>query len=136
MRRMLITVMLLALGAIALGAVSASSQTTVRVTLSEYKVEPNKSSIKAQRVTFVATNRGTVEHELELVKWGRSLGSVKMKENKASFDHDLEIGEVEGIEPGETKRFTVNVGRGSYVLLCNEPGHYQLGQRVRFRATR
>ena len=56
-----------------------------------------------------------------------------MKNNKATFDDALEMGEVEDIEPGKTKRFSVNLKRGSYVLLCNVAGHYKLGQYSAFR---
>ena len=59
-----------------------------------------------------------------------------MRNNKAIFDEDLEIGEVEDIDPGKTKRFSVSLKRGKYVLLCNIAGHYRLGQYRGFRVRR
>lgn len=134
MKRILIAVVgTLALGSGVLGAGSASSATTVSVTLREYKVTPAKRSVKPQKVTFAVTNRGTLAHELEVVKWSKGAGKIPVKNNKATFDHDLEMGEVEDIEPGTTKRFSVSLKRGSYVLLCNVAGHYKLGQYSAFR---
>lgn len=34
------------------------------------------------------------------------------------------------LEPGETRRYTVSLKPGKYVLLCSIPGHYQSGQRM------
>jgi uncharacterized cupredoxin-like copper-binding protein len=34
------------------------------------------------------------------------------------------------LEAGETRRYTVNLKSGNYVLLCSIPGHYQSGQYV------
>ena len=136
MQRILIAVVgTLALGAGALGAGAASSATTVNVSLREYRVSPSKSSVTPQKVTFSVTNRGELTHELEVVKWSRGVGAIPVKNNKATFDDDLELGEVEDIEPGQTKRFSVNLKRGKYVLLCNVAGHYKLGQRARFTVT-
>jgi len=33
---------------------------------------------------------------------------------------------------GETKTFTVDLAPGNYVLICNQPAHYQLGMHIAF----
>jgi uncharacterized cupredoxin-like copper-binding protein len=136
MHRILIAVIVIA--ALCAGAISAlaAQGTRVNVTLREFKVLPSKASAKAGRITFVATNRGTVAHELELVRWARSPRAVPVRNNRASFDERREVGEVEDIRPGRTKRFTVRARAGKYLLLCNVPGHFQAGQRTRFTVRR
>ena len=136
MRRLIAVVAAIAVGASLIGAVTASSATRVNVTEREYKVKPSRTKAPAGKVKFVVTNKGDLVHELEVVKWSRDPGEIPVKQNKASFDEDLEMGEVEDIEPGETKRFTVNLKRGRYVLLCNVVGHYELGQYRGFRVTK
>ena len=69
------------------------------------------------------------------MKWAGSPDSVPVKKNKARFDEAREIGEVEEVEPGKSKRFTVTVKAGKYLLLCNQPGHFKAGQRTRFTVT-
>ncbi len=136
MRRLIAIVSAIAVGASLIGAVTASSATRVKVTEQEYKVTANKGKAPAGKIRFVVTNKGDLTHELEVVKWRGDPGGIPVKKNKATFDEDLEMGEVEDIEPGETKRFTVDLRRGRYVLLCNVVGHYELGQYRGFRVTR
>jgi uncharacterized cupredoxin-like copper-binding protein len=117
-----------AVGASLIGAVAASSATRVNVTEREYEGRASEGRAPAGKVKFVVTNKGDLEHEPEVVKWGRDPGELPMKKNNAALDDDLEM--------GETKSFTVKLKRGKYVLLCNEAGHYELGQYRGFRVTK
>jgi uncharacterized cupredoxin-like copper-binding protein len=40
--------------------------------------------------------------------------------------------EVDDIEGGSTQSLTVNLDAGSYVLICNLPGHYGQGMLAGF----
>ena len=42
------------------------------------------------------------------------------------------VGKVKNIQPGKSKKLTLKLKKGKYVLLCNIPGHYQAGQRIGF----
>lgn len=136
MRRLIAVIAAIAVGASLIGAVTASSATRVKVTEREYKIKANRGKAPAGKIRFVVTNKGDLEHELEVVRWAKKPGKIPVKNHKASFNEKREVGEVEDIEPGQTKRFTVRLKRGKYVLLCNIPGHYELGQYRRFRVTR
>ena len=37
------------------------------------------------------------------------------------------LGEIAELAPGKTGKLTLNLGPGTYLLLCNEPGHYKDG---------
>lgn len=42
------------------------------------------------------------------------------------------IGEIEDIEGGTSQSLTLGLDAGSYVLICNLPGHYGLGMYTAF----
>ena len=97
--------------------------TTVQVVETEMRTSFKPSVVVAGPVTFIVRNSGTVEHELVLV---RGAGKLQVKSFKA-IEAGRDLGEVEEILPGKSKRFTVTLTPGKYTLLCNISGHYQLG---------
>jgi uncharacterized cupredoxin-like copper-binding protein len=135
MRRVLgVTVLSVILGAVVVGPVAVAARLTrVGVTVRDYKVVPKVSSAKAGKVRFAVSNRGTQVHELEVVRWSGKPGGIPVRDHKATFDARLSMGEVEDIDPGSTKRFTVSLPRGRYVLICNVKGHYELNMYRAFR---
>ena len=42
------------------------------------------------------------------------------------------VDEIEDIEGGSSQSLTVNLDAGSYVLICNLPGHYAQGMHAGF----
>jgi uncharacterized cupredoxin-like copper-binding protein len=40
------------------------------------------------------------------------------------------MGEVENVAVGKSKHLTLNLTAGRYVLICNEPGHYEMGMHT------
>ena len=61
---------------------AAAGSTTVEVTASEYKFDPNAITVPAGPVSFHVTNKGTEEHEFEI------------------FKGETVVDEVEGLVPG------------------------------------
>jgi uncharacterized cupredoxin-like copper-binding protein len=45
-------------------------------------------------------------------------------------DESAKIGEIGGVPPGRTRRTTLTLKSGRYLVICNVPGHYQLGMRA------
>ena len=45
------------------------------------------------------------------------------------------VDEIEDIQGGSSESLTVNLDAGSYVLICNLPGHYQQGMHTSFSAS-
>ena len=37
------------------------------------------------------------------------------------------LGEITDLKPGAHGKLTLNLKPGSYLLICNEPGHYKAG---------
>ncbi|MGH2454099.1 MAG: cupredoxin domain-containing protein [bacterium] len=80
--------------------------TTVTVTETEFKFEPQAMTAKAGQVTFEVKNSGAVEH------------------NFIIEGTDVKL---EGIQPGQTKTATAPLAAGSYKVLCTIPGHQEAG---------
>jgi uncharacterized cupredoxin-like copper-binding protein len=101
----------------------------VSVSLSSYKVEADKTTVKAGKVRFTASNKETKDvHELAVLK--------------VNGPDDFEnLGEVEDIDPGKDGDVTIDLRPGKYLLACliapGEAGstvdHFQQGMRLDFR---
>ncbi len=100
--------------------------TTVSVVMKDRSFSASVRSVPAGKVTFVVRNAGTMEHEFVAIKTNRPSRALPMKGQQAS-----EVGSqgaIEELAPGRTKRLTLTLAPGKYVLLCNLPGHYKRGQ--------
>ncbi len=102
---------------------------TVRIRLLEFSETPDKTSVKAGRIEFVAENASTsMVHELAV---------LKVKED-GSFDGI--IGEIDHLQPGTTGAIKLDLGPGRYELACliaaGEAGslvdHYKAGMHTAF----
>ena len=82
----------------------AVADSTVAVALSEYKVEPNKTSVNGGSIRFEATNAGEEIHELYVLK-------------AKNGGYDV-VGEIETMEPGESGAMTLELPAGEYRLAC------------------
>lgn len=109
----------------------AAAAATVSVRLTEFRVIPSTSTARAGSVTFVVRNRGKLVHEFVVLRTTRRPGALPVVGGKAK--EIGRVGAVRNIQPGQTRRLTLTLRRGSYVLLCNVSGHYAAGQRTGFR---
>ena len=125
----------------------AGAAGAVRVELGEYSVAA-PATLAPGRVTLETVNRGRLEHELLILRTDRPAGDLPMGLEGPALElaGELVLGEAHGhsshektrlrggpprhIRPGRTRRDTVTLAPGRYVLLCNLPGHYAAGQRA------
>ena len=107
----------------------------VGVTLSDFEVQLDPTSAPAGEVTFAVTNDASQTHEF--VVFQTDLAPDQLPTN-AEGDVDEEgegvaaVDEVEDIAGGSDAELTVNLDAGSYVLICNLPGHYRQGMHAAF----
>lgn len=125
-----VAVMLAALAALApVGGASAAPAAgqakVVTVTLSEWKLVPSLKRIPAGKVTFVIRNGGKLVHELVLTRTDAASGKLPVSNGIAKVKA---LATIRNLAPGQTRRVTVTLRTGKYVLLCNLPAHYQSGQ--------
>ncbi|GAB2733355.1 sulfocyanin-like copper-binding protein [Sinomonas soli] len=152
----LLAVALLGPPAAVTGAAAACSApslpgTTVRVTEADMgagmmgrsamrrgmRLAVDRASVPHGQVSLVATNLGSVPHELLVLPLpqGQALGARAVGAD-GTVDETGSLGEAsascaagtgEGIAPGAASWVTLALPAGHYELLCNVPGHYLAG---------
>ncbi len=95
------------------------------------------STVGAGQVSFVATNMGSLNHELLIVPLsGNQIVGTRPIQSDGTVDETGSLGEAsntcgagagEGIAPGSSSWVTMTLAPGRYELLCNLPGHYAAG---------
>jgi uncharacterized cupredoxin-like copper-binding protein len=111
------------------GRAGGAKQETVRITEREMAVSVSTARVPAGPVTFVVRNSGTIPHELVVLRWKGDPSHLPVKGYKA-MEGNLALGEVEELDPGRVGRATLVLKPGKYLLICNVPGHYQLGMHA------
>jgi uncharacterized cupredoxin-like copper-binding protein len=105
----------------------AAAHGTVYVQLGDYWVGPTVSSVRAGKVTFVASNVGRVPHELMVERMPMKFDSPNHP------NEDAAQGMIDDMDPGKSGRMTMRLKPGMYMLFCNVAGHYAAGQHMMFR---
>jgi uncharacterized cupredoxin-like copper-binding protein len=112
----------------------------VNVTLREWAVVPDVTTVKAGQVYFLADNQGPNDpHELVVIRTDLEPGQLPVVEGRVSEDQVDFIGEIEAFAPGTQAADTFELTPGNYALICNiaemEGGelesHYQQGMYTR-----
>jgi uncharacterized cupredoxin-like copper-binding protein len=130
MRRKLLAVVVVLAGVAAATALAVNQMgSSVAVSLKEFKVLAPKRA-EAGKVTFVVHNKGKLSHEFVVVKTNRPPGKLPLKGQVAKLTGVK--GRIKAFKPGQTRKLTVKLPEGKYVLLCNLPGHYKFGQYTGF----
>ncbi len=105
----------------------------VSAKLSEMNITLDQASVPAGPVTFGVQNAGTVTHELVVLK--TDLPEDKLPAEPAApgkVKEDGNVGETDDVDVGHWSSFELTLSAGSYVLICNEPGHYAAGMHLSF----
>ena len=110
---------------------TATSGTVVSAALDEWSLALSRATTRAGKVTFVVRNKGTMVHELVVLRSEAHHHLLKVKGGKAVETGRL--AKIPAIPIGASKRVTLRLSPGKYVLLCNMLGHYQAGQRAALR---
>ena len=97
----------------------------------------DRATVPAGTVSFVATNIGSVDHELVVLPLpdgaapgSRGIGSDNKVDETASLGEASNSGGAgagEGITPGASGWVSVTLAPGRYELVCNIAGHYADG---------
>ena len=134
MRRWLVVPMILGLALVTAGC-SSDDEGTVAVTVADFSVSADPDSAPAGDITFDISNDAEQTHEFVVFKTDLAEDQLPTDEdgNVDEAGEGVEhIDEVEDIEGGSTQSLAVNLDAGSYVLICNLPGHYAQGMHAGF----
>jgi uncharacterized cupredoxin-like copper-binding protein len=100
---------------------------TVDPSIGHMRIAVDKPDLKPGRVTFEATNESkSLTHEMVVVH-KRGEMPFDAKHDRVKEGQVRRLGEIADLAPGATGKLTLNLGPGTYVLFCNEPGHYKDG---------
>lgn len=110
---------------------AAANASTVRAQLMEWMVMPSKSRVPSGKVTFVVTNTGKVKHDFVVLKTNLAPSKLPMAGAKAK--EVGRVGKTPVFGPKQTRKLTLTLKPGRYLLICNVPGHYMAGMRITFR---
>lgn len=92
--------------------VTVKANGTLRVTAKEYSFDPARAAVQgAGRLTLTLANKGSLAHNLKLLKDGR------------------EVGGTPAFPGGQTESAVVNLEHGRYEMLCTVGDHAELGMR-------
>jgi hypothetical protein len=108
---------------------SAAAADDLTADVAEWNVVPSKGLVQSGEVRVVARNRGSLPHELVIVRtprWGQPLPVVGRRAVLTPLRAPIRV------PPGASRAITVHLGPGSYLLVDNLPGHYRNGTWVAF----
>ncbi len=115
-------------------APSSSAASAVNVVMKDRSFKASVQSVSSGKVTFVVRNAGTMKHGFLVLRTDRHHHLLAMSGRQAS-----EVGakgRIVEFAPGQTRRLTLTLAPGKYVLLCNHPDHYKRGLFAAFVVTR
>ena len=97
--------------------------------IAHMRVTLDRETLAPGRVTFEAVNASkALKHEVVVVR-ERGAGELPIDAQHDRINERAvrRLGEIADLAPGKTGKLTLNLGPGTYLLLCDEPGHYQDG---------
>jgi uncharacterized cupredoxin-like copper-binding protein len=115
--------------------VNSKSADTVTGYEREWKVVADHKAIKAGEVTFTFTNKGTIQHELLVIRTELPVGAIPIGSDGKFAENDpraTNVGETGEYDVGKTSTFKVKLDPGNYQLVCNIPNHYKNGMHIAF----
>ena len=101
-------------------------------------IRVDKPTVKAGTVTFDVTNWSrSVLHEVLVVSVDNPTAPLPYDYPQARVPEDQVkvLGEAADLQPNVSKTFEVTLTPGSYLLICNLPGHYAAGMAVPLSVT-
>ena len=143
-KRLVAALLTIALSSPTLSPVAyASTAQIVAVTLQDSSVDPSNSGmvikadptkVKAGRVTLEAVNRSKdLVHEVLVVPAPSDGMELPYDTNINTIIEKRvhSLGEISELKPGSRGKLTLNLKAGTYLLLCNQPGHYKSGMSTK-----
>jgi uncharacterized cupredoxin-like copper-binding protein len=112
--------------------------TAVPATESDFKIVLGEPEGSAGATTFQIQNDGPSTHEFVVFKTDLAPDSLptdkdgNVEEDGKGVEH---LDEVEDIAAGSDAELELDLEAGSYVVICNLPGHYKLGMDAGYTAT-
>nr|WP_254699936.1 plastocyanin/azurin family copper-binding protein [Trinickia violacea] len=126
--------MIILVSAVMLGVSSgySNAQQLIKATLLSNSIHLDPSQVKAGAVTFDVHNvaDNNMVHELVVLKTPVADDALPVHKGQVPEQKFRKMGEVEDVAPGKSRRLTITLLPGHYVLVCNKTGHYSMGMHT------
>jgi uncharacterized cupredoxin-like copper-binding protein len=112
--------------------------TDAAIDLTEFAIEPQRTSARPGTVTFHVRNTGELTHEFLVIRTDLPHAELPRLEDGLGADESQlnVVGRIDPIESGENADLTLDLQSGNYVLICNlasdSTSHYLSGMYDRF----
>jgi uncharacterized cupredoxin-like copper-binding protein len=126
-----------------LGAVACSSASSgggsgsggISATEKDFSITLASSTAPAGSVTFNVSNDGPSTHEFVILKTDDAPDALPVKNGSVDETGLTIVDENENVAPSTTATLQDTLAAGSYVIICNMPGHYEAGMHTAFTVT-
>jgi plastocyanin len=109
------------------GTGGSSGSGGIGATEKDFAISLASSSAAAGDVSFDITNEGPSAHEFVVIASDLAPDALPVEDAEVQEDTVEVVGEQEDIAPSTTATLTLELDAGSYVVICNLPGHYEKG---------
>ena len=101
--------------------------------LAHMRMVIDHDTLKPGRVTFEATNesKGLVHEVIVVRDSGVKELPYDAKKNVVIEKRIQHLGEISDLPPGKSGKLTLDLKAGTYLLICNQPGHYKDGMSAK-----
>ena len=107
--------------------------------LHSMRIALDRDSVPAGKVTFRAVNQSKDQiHELIVVRAQSDQATLPYDQKKGEVIEKRihRLGEIADLKPGGSGKMMLDLKPGSYLLICNQPGHYQAGMIAALSVTK
>ena len=130
---------LLALSVFAATAAAPPQTVSIRLedpstdsSITHMRISLDRETVKAGRVTLQAVNTSkSLVHEVLVVADTTKPLPIDAKQERVNEKRIHSLGEISDLQPGKSGKLTLNLRAGTYLLFCNEPGHFQDGMQAK-----
>lgn len=111
------------------------SDVNVTVDMKEYAITVSPATFKAGSIKFGIRNNGAMVHDFDLIKTDLAFDKLPLDAGSGKAKDDGLVKQMINIAANRSTTLTADLAPGNYVIVCNIPGHYQLGMRVAFKVS-
>ena len=111
---------------------------TTNASVSKMQIALDHDTVPAGKVTFRAVNESKDQvHELIVVRADAHTAlPYDGRKNEVIEKRIHHLGEISDLKPGAKGTMMLDLKPGSYVVICNQPGHYKAGMMTALTVTK
>ncbi|MEO9255152.1 MAG: sulfocyanin-like copper-binding protein [Tepidiformaceae bacterium] len=116
-------------------ASSSGQETEIKATEKDFSITLGTQATSGHKVEFKIHNDGPTTHEFVVFKTDLAEDKMPLNSDGTGVQEDApsvtHIDEKEDIQAGDDESLDIDdLAPGHYVIICNIPGHYQLGMHA------